>query len=45
MIFFLNISKNDEMAPLIKSSVLQENDRYLRFFKCSTDDNVFKSLK
>ncbi len=28
-----------------KSSVLQENDRYLGFLKYSTDDNVFKSLR
>ncbi len=27
-----------------KSEVLHENDIYLRFFKCSTDDNIFKPL-
>ncbi len=28
-----------------KNLVLHENYRYLRFFKCSTDDNIFKPLK
>ncbi len=28
-----------------KSSILHENDRYMRIFKCSTDDNISKSLK
>ncbi len=41
--FVKQISKNYEVAPL-KNLVLQENDRYLRFFICSTDDNVLKSL-
>ncbi len=43
--FFPKISKNNEVATFKKSSVLPVNDRYLRFCKCSTDDNVFKSLK
>ncbi len=30
---------------LSKMLILHENDKYLRFFKCSIDDNIFKSLK
>ncbi len=36
--------KNGKISPQ-KSSVLHENDGYLRFFKCSADDNISKLLK
>ncbi len=35
----------NDIAYFKKSSALQENDRYLRFLICYTDDNLFKTFK
>ncbi len=36
--------KNGKITPQT-FSILHENDKYLRYCKCSTDDNISKSLK
>ncbi len=36
--------KIGKIAPLKNLQFYMKIDRYLRFFKCSTDDNISKSL-
>ncbi len=37
--------ENGKIAPLKNLQFYMKMAKYLRFFKCSTDDNISKSLK